>query len=52
MSADPFRFDGSDLMPGEIGAGAFWREPTDYVSGAITLQEMLDNVEEEWVALG
>ncbi|GJM37834.1 MAG: alpha-glucoside ABC transporter substrate-binding protein [Acidimicrobiales bacterium] len=52
VSASPFRFDGSDLMPGEIGAGAFWREPTDYVSGAITLEEMLDNVEEEWNALG
>jgi len=52
VSASPFRFDGSDLMPGEIGAGAFWREPTDYVSGAITLEEMLDNIEEEWNALG
>ena len=24
LNATTFRFDGSDLMPGKIGAGAFW----------------------------
>ncbi len=48
VSADPFRFDASDLMPGEVGAGEFWRSGTDYVSGAIELQEFLDNTEEAW----
>ena len=24
-----FRFDGSDLMPGEVGAGSFWKGMTD-----------------------
>jgi alpha-glucoside transport system substrate-binding protein len=32
-SATTFRFDGSDLMPGKIGAGAFWTGMVDFVSG-------------------
>ncbi len=31
--ADTFRFDASDLMPGEIGAGAFWTGMVDYTTG-------------------
>ncbi len=50
VSADPFRFDGSDLMPGEVGAGEFWRSGTDWVSGLIELDEFLSNVEESWTA--
>ncbi|MEQ8719353.1 MAG: ABC transporter substrate-binding protein [Acidimicrobiales bacterium] len=42
------RFDGSDNMPGEVGSGSFWREGTDYVSGVITAQEFVDNVEDSW----
>ena len=38
-NADTFRFDGSDLMPGEVGAGSFWTGMVDYVSG-----EDLDSV--------
>ncbi len=34
LSADTFRFDGSDLMPGAVGAGAFWTGMIDYVGGA------------------
>ena len=48
ISADPFRFDASDLMPGEVGAGEFWRSGTDFVSGAIELEEFLDNTEAAW----
>ncbi|QIE42122.1 carbohydrate ABC transporter substrate-binding protein [Rhodobacteraceae bacterium SC52] len=33
-NATTFRFDGSDLMPGEIGAGAFWTGMVDYTTGA------------------
>ncbi|MCJ8520827.1 alpha-glucoside transport system substrate-binding protein [Pseudorhizobium tarimense] len=32
-SATTFRFDASDLMPGKIGAGAFWTGMVDYVGG-------------------
>jgi alpha-glucoside transport system substrate-binding protein len=33
LGADTFRFDGSDLMPGAIGAGAFWTGMVDYTAG-------------------
>jgi alpha-glucoside transport system substrate-binding protein len=32
-AATTFRFDGSDLMPGKIGAGAFWTGMVDFVGG-------------------
>ncbi len=32
-SATTFRFDGSDLMPGKIGVGAFWTGMVDFVGG-------------------
>ena len=33
LDSTTFRFDGSDLMPGKIGAGAFWTGMVDYVGG-------------------
>lgn len=33
LNADTFRFDGSDLMPGAIGAGVFWTGMVDYAGG-------------------
>ncbi len=32
-TATTYRFDASDLMPGKIGAGAFWTGMIDYVGG-------------------
>ena len=32
-TATTFRFDGSDQMPGKIGAGAFWTGMVDFVGG-------------------
>jgi alpha-glucoside transport system substrate-binding protein len=32
-TATTFRFDASDLMPGKIGAGAFWTGMVDFVGG-------------------
>ncbi|WP_419917639.1 ABC transporter substrate-binding protein [Candidatus Poriferisocius sp.] len=48
VSADPFRFDASDLMPPEVGAGEFWRSGTDYVSGSKSAQEFADDTEDAW----
>ncbi len=48
VSASPFRFDASDLMPGEVGAGEFWRSGTDYVSGAKTAEEFAEDVQDAW----
>ncbi len=50
MNATTFRFDGSDLMPGAIGAGAFWTGMVDYVSGA-SAEEVADAVQAAWDAI-
>jgi len=47
-NATTFRFDGSDLMPGAVGAGTFWKYMTDYVSGTITRQEALQQIDASW----
>ena len=52
LQADPFRFDGSDLMPGDIGAGQFWSSATDITAGNVTVAEGFAKVEEVWVGLG
>jgi len=46
--ATAFRFDGSDLMPGEVGAGSFWTGMTDYVSGAADLDTVLAEIDASW----
>jgi alpha-glucoside transport system substrate-binding protein len=46
--ATSFRFDGSDLMPGEVGAGSFWTGMTDYVSGAADLETVLSEIDASW----
>lgn len=47
-NADSFRFDASDLMPGEVGAGSFWKSMTDYVSGAADLDTALAEIDASW----
>ena len=49
-SSDVFRFDGSDMMPGAIGSGAFWKEATAWIVGGST-DNMLNNIETAWKAL-
>jgi alpha-glucoside transport system substrate-binding protein len=49
--ADPetvFRFDASDLMPGEVGAGSFWTEMTNWIANDKPNQEVLDAIEASW----
>ena len=46
-SADVTRFDGSDLMPAAVGAGAFWREITEWVSGG-DLDAALRAIDAAW----
>jgi alpha-glucoside transport system substrate-binding protein len=43
-----FRFDGSDLMPGEIGAGALWTELTNWLATDKQTQQVLTDVENAW----
>jgi len=47
-NATTFRFDGSDMMPGAVGAGTFWKYMTDYVSGTITRDEALKQIDASW----
>jgi len=46
--ATSFRFDGSDLMPGEVGGGSFWKGMTDWVSGAADLDTVLAEIDASW----
>ena len=46
--ATSFRFDGSDMMPGEVGAGSFWTGMTDYVSGVADLDTVLAEIDASW----
>lgn len=48
QNADSVRFDGSDLMPGEVGAGTFWKAMTDLVSGSVTLDEAMKEIDDSW----
>jgi alpha-glucoside transport system substrate-binding protein len=42
-----FRFDGSDLMPGAVGADSFWKGIVAWVTGGETTQ-VLDTIEASW----
>ncbi len=44
----PFRFDASDLMPGAVGAGSFWKDGTSFITGAEDIDTMLNNIEASW----
>ncbi|MFV0358219.1 ABC transporter substrate-binding protein [Tropicimonas sp.] len=50
LNADTFRFDGSDLMPGGVGAGAFWTGMVDYTGGK-SAQDVADQIQRSWDAL-
>jgi alpha-glucoside transport system substrate-binding protein len=46
--ATSFRFDGSDLMPGEVGAGSFWEQISSYVAGSIDLDTAMQEIDATW----
>ncbi len=46
--ATSVRFDGSDLMPGEVGAGSFWTGMTDFFSGTADMDTVLAEIDESW----
>ena len=45
-----FLFDGSDAMPGEVGAGTFWKDMTAWISGGESLDTALKNIDSSWPA--
>jgi alpha-glucoside transport system substrate-binding protein len=50
LNATTFRFDGSDLMPGRIGAGSFWTGMVDYVGGK-DASAVATDVQTSWDAI-
>jgi alpha-glucoside transport system substrate-binding protein len=50
VNATTFRFDGSDLMPGGVGAGTFWTGMVDYTGGK-DAQAVADEIQASWDAL-
>ena len=50
LEADTFRFDGSDLMPGAVGAGTFWTGMVDYTGGK-SAEAVADQIQKSWDAL-
>ena len=48
--ATTFRFDGSDLMPGAIGAGAFWTGMVDYAGGK-SAEDVAKAIQTTWDTL-
>ena len=50
LGATTFRFDGSDLMPGGVGAGSFWTGMVDYAGGE-SAEAVATEIQESWDAL-
>ncbi|MCK0148410.1 ABC transporter substrate-binding protein [Marivita sp. S6314] len=50
LGATTFRFDGSDLMPGGVGAGTFWTGMVDYAGGA-DAGDVASQIQDSWDAL-
>ena len=49
LADNAFRFDASDLMPPEVGAGSFWKEMMNLaVEGPGYIDTALDNIETSW----
>ena len=50
LNATTFRFDGSDLMPGGVGAGSFWTGMVDYAGGKAA-GDVAAEIQASWDAL-
>ena len=50
VNATTFRFDGSDLMPGGVGAGTFWTGMVDFTGGK-PAGEVAADIQASWDAL-
>ncbi len=50
LNATTFRFDGSDLMPGAVGAGSFWTGMVDYTGGK-PAAEVAAEIQASWDAI-
>jgi len=46
--ADVFRFDASDLMPAEVGAGTFWTGMVEWTTGGKSTEQVVQEIEDSW----
>jgi len=46
--ADVFRYDASDLMPAEVGAGSFWDGSVAWIDGTQSTEEVTADIEASW----
>ena len=46
--ATVLRFDGSDLMPGVVGTGSFWKGMVDWIGGQRSLDQVLQSIDDSW----
>lgn len=47
QNASTVRFDASDLMPSQVGAGSFWDGMVNWVNGD-PLQQVMSNIDDSW----
>ncbi|HJE51453.1 MAG TPA: ABC transporter substrate-binding protein [Tessaracoccus flavescens] len=47
VNSDVFRYDGSDVMPREVGSGSFWTEMVKFQSGQ-SAQDTVDAIAATW----
>ncbi len=47
-NADVFRFDGSDLMPVDVGGGSFWTGMVEWTTGDKSTEEVTQEIEASW----
>ena len=50
QNATTFRFDASDLMPAEVGAGEFWTSMVDYTTGT-SAPDAAAKIQDRWDSL-
>ena len=48
QGAEVFRFDGSDLMPADVGAGEFWTQATAMVNGEVDVATGAAAIDAAW----
>jgi alpha-glucoside transport system substrate-binding protein len=48
QEADCFRYDGSYLMTSEVGMDAFFKYVTAYISGEVSLETALYEIDNSW----
>jgi alpha-glucoside transport system substrate-binding protein len=49
-TADVFRYDGSDVMPKEVGSDSFWKGMVSFQNGDKTAEQVTEEIWNAWPA--